>query len=96
MKAIQNPYEFLLNEMSEVKRLLLEIKNAPKEDYSNKYYTYQQVADLLHVNYQSIRNYVNSGMLVAEDVGLRKKVIHHYQIFNDDNTLKIFKYKRKS
>lgn len=95
MKAIHNPYEFLINEVSEVKKLLIELKNTPKEDYSNKYYTYHQVAELLHVDYQSIRNYVSSGFLKAEKIGPRKKLIHHYQIFNENQTLKNFKYKRK-
>lgn len=93
---LKNPFEYIYNELTEVKKLLKEIKNAPKEDYSNKYYTFQQVADLLHVNYQSVRNYVQSGLLNAKSFGPRKKLIHHYDIFNEDNTLKEFKYKRNA
>lgn len=96
MRAINNPYEYLINEFSEVKKLLIELKNKPQEDFSTKYYTYQQVADLLHVNYQSIRNYVNANYIHAEEFGPRKKLIHHFQIFNEDNSLKNFKYKRKA
>ncbi|MFK5958459.1 MAG: hypothetical protein QM495_06240 [Lutibacter sp.] len=96
MRAIHNPYEFLVNEMAEVKKLLLELKNKPREDYTNKYYTYHQVADLLHVDYQSIRNYVNAGFIEAEEFGPRKKLIHHFQLFNEDQSLKNFKYKRKA
>lgn len=90
-----DPFGHIFSQLSELKNIVLEIKNAPKEDFSNKYYTYQQVADLLHVNYQSIRNYVNSGLINAESLGPRKKRIHHFQIFNEDQTLKEFKYKRK-
>lgn len=90
-----DPFGHIFKQLSELKNIVLEIKNAPKEDFSNKYYTYQQVADLLHVNYQSIRNYVNSGLINAENLGPRKKRIHHFQIFNEDQTLKEFKYKRK-
>lgn len=96
MRAIHNPYEQLINDISEVKKLLIELKNTPKEDYTNKYYTYHQVAELLHVDYQSIRNYVSAGYIEAEEFGPRKKLIHHYQIFNEDQTLKNFKYKRKA
>lgn len=96
MRAIHNPYEQLINDISEVKKLLIELKNTPKEDYTNKYYTYHQVADLLHVDYQSIRNYVTSGFIEAQEFGPRKKLIHHYQIFNEDQSLKNFKYKRKA
>lgn len=91
-----DPFGHLFNQLSELKNIVLDIKNAPKEDYTNKYYTYQQVADLLHVDYQSIRNYVNSGFINSESFGPRKKRIHHFQIFNEDQTLKEFKYKRKA
>jgi len=92
----RDPFGHIFSQLSELKKIVLEIKNAPKEDYSNKYYTYHQVADLLHVDYQSVRNYVSSGMLKAEEIGPRKKLIHHYQIFNEDQSLKNFKYKRKA
>lgn len=90
-----DPFGHIFNQLSELKNIVLEIKNAPKEDFSNKYYTYQQVADLLHVNYQTIRNYSNSGLIKVESLGPRKKRIHHFQIFNEDQTLKEFKYRRK-
>ena len=61
-----DPFGHIFNQLSELKNIVLDIKNAPKEDYTNKYYTYKQVADLLTVNYQSIRNYVNSGLINAE------------------------------
>ncbi len=91
-----DPFLSINNQLNELKKMVLEIKNTPKEDFTNKYYTYQQVAELLHVDYQSVRNYVTAGFLKAEDVGPRKKLIHHYQIFNEDQTLKNFKYKRKA
>ncbi|WP_282073971.1 hypothetical protein [Polaribacter atrinae] len=97
MKTFSDPFGHIFSQLSELKKIVLDLKNAPKEDYTNKYYTYHQVADLLHVDYQSIRNYVNAGYLVAQEFGPRKKLIHHYQIFNEeDQTLKNFKYKRKS
>ncbi len=96
MRDPNNPFTIINDQLTELRKLVLEIKNSPKEDYTNKYYTYQQVAELLHVDYQSIRNYVNAGFLNAEEVGPRKKLIHHYQIFNEDQSLKNFKYKRKA
>ncbi|MCB0536496.1 MAG: hypothetical protein KDE33_03110 [Bacteroidetes bacterium] len=95
MRDLHNPFEVIDHRLSNIEKLVREIKNAPKEDYSNKYYTYHQVAELLHVDYQSIRNYVNAGYIVAEEFGPRRKLIHHYQIFNEDNTIKNFKYRRK-
>lgn len=96
MKNFNDPFGHIFNQLSELKKIVLDIKNAPKEDYTNKYYTYHQVADLLHVDYQSIRNYVTSGFIEAQEFGPRKKLIHHYQIFNEDQSLKNFKYKRKA
>jgi hypothetical protein len=95
MRDLHNPFEVIDHRLSNIEKLVREIKNAPKEDYSNKYYTYHQVAELLHLDYQSIRNYVNAGYIVAEEFGPRRKLIHHYQIFNEDNTIKNFKYRRK-
>jgi len=96
MRDPNNPFTIINDQLTELRKLVLDIKNSPKEDYTNKYYTYQQVADLIHVDYQSIRNYVNAGFIEAEAVGPRKKLIHHYQIFNEDQSLKNFKYKRKA
>lgn len=95
MSGYSDPFLPIFNQLTELKKLILEIKNSPKEDYTNKYYTFQQVADLLHVDYQSVRNYVNSSYIKAETFGLRKKLIHHYEIFNEDQSLKEFKYRRK-
>ena len=95
MRDLHNPFEVIDHRLSNIEKLVREIKNAPKEDYSNKYYTYHQVAELLHVDYQSVRNYVNAGYIVAEEFGPRRKLIHHYQIFNEDNTIKNFKYRRR-
>lgn len=91
-----DPFGQIFNQLSELKKIVLDIKNTPKEDYSKKYYTYHQVAELLHVDYQSIRNYVSAGFIKAEEFGPRKKLIHHFEIFNEDLSLKNFKYKRKA
>ncbi|MDW5288858.1 hypothetical protein [Formosa sp. PL04] len=96
MRDPHNPFTIINDQLTELRKLVIEIKNSPKEDFTHKYYTYHQAAELLHVDYQSIRNYVNLGYIEAEEIGPRKKLIHHYQIFNDDQSLKEFKYKRKA
>ena len=95
MRAIHNPYEFLLNEVSELKKLLIEIKNKPKEDFTLKYYTRKEAALLLRTTTQTIKSYIEKGWIKKENVGPRKQLIHHYQIFNEDNSIKEFKYKRE-
>lgn len=96
MSTYTDPFLSIHNKLAKLTELVLEIKNAPKEDYSLKYYTRQEAADLCRVSKQSIDNYVKSGWIKIENFGPKKKVIHHYQIFNEDNTLKKFKYKRNA
>ena len=96
MSTYTDPFLSIHNELAKLKELVLEIKNAPKEDYTTKYYTRQEAADLFRCSVQSIDNYIGYGWIKAEDFGPAKKLIHHYQIFNEDNSIKQFKYKRKA
>ena len=96
MNTYTDPFLSIHNKLSKLTELILEIKNAPKEDYTTKYYTRKEAADLLKSSIQSIDNYIKNGWIKAEKVGPSKKLIHHHEIFNDDNTIKNFKYRRKS
>lgn len=94
MKDPSNPFSIISNQLIDIRKLVLEIKNSSKKDYAHKYYTYDQVSKIIHVSYQTVRNYVKSGKIKAKNVTERKKIIHHYEIFNEDGTIKEFKYKR--
>jgi hypothetical protein len=96
MNRYTDPFIPIFNELSELKKIVLEIKNAPKEDFSLKYYTREECANFLSCSKQTIDNYDKNGWIKIEDFGPRKKLIQHYQIFNQDNSLKNFKYKRKA
>lgn len=96
MKSIHNPFEVLSQQMSEIKDMLIEIRDQPKEDYSTKYYTRKEVAEIIRRSIQTIDNYIERGMIKVEMVGERGKLIHHYEIFNKDNSLKELTYKRKA
>lgn len=91
-----HPYEDVLNELASLKKILLQIKNAPSEDLITKYYTRKEISILLKSSIQTIDNYIDKGWIVIEEFGPKKKLIHHFQIFNEDQTLKNFKYKRKA
>lgn len=91
-----HPYEDVLNELASLKKIVLQIKNAPKENLTTKYYTRKKAGELFSTSVQTIDNYIDKGWIIAEDFGPKKKLIHHYQIFNEDGTLKSFRYKRKS
>lgn len=94
MQDPSNPFSIITNQLTDIRKLVLDLKNTPKEDYTNKYYTYEQVSKIIHVSYQTVRNYVKSGKIKAKSVTERKKIIHHYEIFNEDGTIKEFKYRR--
>ena len=96
MKAIYNPYEILLQQMSELKKIVLDIRDLPKEDYTTKYYTRKQVSEICRCSVQTVDNYINRNQIQAENFGVKGVLIHHYQIFNKDNSLKELKYKRKA
>jgi len=96
MKAIHNPYEALLQQMSELKKIVLDIRDLPKEDYTTKYYTRKEVAEICRCSIQTVDNYITKGHIIAENFGVKGVLIHHFQIFNKDNSLKEFKHKRKA
>ena len=96
MKAIYNPYETLIEQMSELKRIVIDIRDRPKTDYTTKYYTRKEVAEICHCSIQSVDNYIKRGAIIPENFGVKGVLIHHYQIFNKDNSLKELKYKRKA
>tara|TARA_R110000751_G_scaffold126574_5_gene228536 strand:- start:4534 stop:4824 length:291 start_codon:yes stop_codon:yes gene_type:complete len=96
MKSIHNPYEVLMQQMSELKRIVIDIRDQPKEDYTTKYYTRKEVARIIRRSIQTIDNYIDRGIIKVENIGERGKLIHHYEIFNKDNSLKELTYKRKA
>lgn len=96
MKTMHNPYEVLMNQMSELKKIVMDIRDRPKEDYTTKYYTRKEVAKICRCSIQTVDNYINRGQISTENFGVKGVLIHHYQIFNKDNSIKEFKYKRKA
>lgn len=95
MKSIYNPHETVLQELSELKKLIIQIRDEPKEDFTFKFYTRKEASVILRTTTQSIDAYGRNGWIVIEDLGPKGKLINHYQIFNRDNSIKQFKYKRK-
>lgn len=90
-----DPFGQIFNQLNELKKIVLEIKEKPK-DYTLIYYTIAETAQILKLSEQTINNYIKDGRIKVQGVGPARKRIHHYQIFNEDQTLKNFKYKRKA
>ncbi|WP_047789883.1 hypothetical protein [Tenacibaculum mesophilum] len=96
-KYKSHPYEDVLVSLNELKKTVNSlVSSIKKEDHINKYYTRKEVSILTKSSIQTIDNYIDKGWIKVELFGPKKKLIHHYQIFNEDQTLKNFKYKRKA
>ena len=96
MRDSHNPFEIINNQLTELKRIVLEVKNAPKEDYTLKYYTVHEASKILKVDSQTIKNYNKAGFLHIETFGINRKLIHHSNLFTENNKPRTYKYQRKS
>ncbi|WP_445709792.1 helix-turn-helix domain-containing protein [Flavobacterium sp.] len=90
---MENPFEKITKELSDIKVLVYEILQKPKEDYSNKVYTLQEAAGLLKVDKQTVTNHILRGNLKSKRIG-RRILIPHYELFDSLNEVKSLKYKR--
>jgi|TARA_R100000479_G_scaffold51000_3_gene23991 excisionase family DNA binding protein len=91
--TMKNPFETLHSEIEEVKGLVQQLVNKPKEDYSSKLYSINEAAALLKVNRQTIRNHIDKGNIQANTIG-RRILIPHKELFDALNQVKSIKYKR--
>ena len=90
---MQNPFESIQVELVEIKSLVRQLLNKPKEDTSNKLYTIKEAASLLKVDRQTVRNHINRGTIKATFIG-RRILIPHKELFNSLHEVKSIKYKR--
>lgn len=96
-----NPFEVIYSELNELKGMINQIINTPKEDYSLKLYSIKEAAKLLKCSPQTVSNQIERGNIIASNFGKgigkgRTIRIKHDQIFNSDNEVKSLKYKRKA
>ena len=90
---MSNPFEQLQNEISEVKGLLLELIQQPKEESNPENLTVKESAEVLKVSEQSIHNYIKKGFLKAHKMG-RIYLIKRIDIEEALTEVKSLKYKR--
>ena len=90
---MSNPFEQLQNEISEVKGLLLELIQKPKEESKPENLTVKESAEVLKVSEQSIHNYIKKGFLKAHKMG-RIYLIKRTDIEEALKEVKSLKYKR--
>ncbi|MDO5655774.1 MAG: helix-turn-helix domain-containing protein [Flavobacteriaceae bacterium] len=90
-----NPFREILDELHEVKEILHSIQNEPELELQRKFYSIQEAAEILKLNYQTVRNHILNGNLKAERIG-RPYRINHYDLMEALKNVKSLKYKRKA
>ena len=90
---MSNPFEQLQEELSDIKGLLLEIIQQPKEESKPENLTVKESAEVLKVSEQSIHNYIKKGFLKAHKMG-RIYLIKRTDIEEALKEVKSLKYKR--
>ena len=90
---MSNPFEKLQEELSDIKVLLLEIIQQPKEESKPENLTVKESAEVLKVSEQSIHNYIKKGFLKAHKMG-RIYLIKRTDIEESLKEVKSLKYKR--
>ena len=63
---LANPFQTILDEIGEVKQLLYSIQKEPDVELKKKFYTIKEAAEILKVDYQTIRSHIIKGNIKAE------------------------------
>lgn len=87
-----NPFETIDQRLSNIEKLLLDIKHNPKEE-TEKIFSVKELADYAGVSELSIRNWILEGKIQAERIG-RKIFIKQSQFEKGLEEVKSLKYKR--
>ncbi len=88
-----NPFETILDELEEVKTLIHSIKKEPEIELKKKLYTIKEASEILKLDYQTVRNHILKGNIIAEKVG-RQYRIRHTDLMAILEEVKSLKYKR--
>lgn len=89
----ENPFQIILDEIDEVKQLIYSIKKEPDVELKKKFYSIKDAAQILKLDYQTIRSHVLKGNIKAEKIGKFYR-INHFDLMNALDDVKSLKYKR--
>lgn len=92
-KFISNPFQVILDKLGSIEEKLQQIKNEPEERLKKKLYSMKEAADILKVDYQTVRSHILKGNLKAEKIG-RFYRIKHLDLMEALNDVKSLKYRR--
>lgn len=90
---MNNPFETISERLSNIEKLLLDIKHKPIEEEKSENLNVKESAELLKVSKQSIHNYIKKGFMPAKKVG-RILLIKRSDLDNALKEVKSLKYKR--
>ncbi|SNV35162.1 DNA binding domain, excisionase family [Chryseobacterium taklimakanense] len=88
-----NPFQTILEELGEVKQLLYSIQKEPELELQKKFYSFKEAAEILKLDYQTVRSHVLKGNIQAEKIG-RFYRINHQDLMDALHSVKSLKYKR--
>lgn len=88
-----NPFQTILEELGEVKQLLYSIQKEPELELQKKFYSFKEAAEILKLDYQTVRSHVLKGNIQAEKIG-RFYRINHMDLMDALHSVKSLKYKR--
>ena len=88
-----NPFQTILDELGEVKKLLHSIQKEPELELKKKFYSFKEASEILKVDYQTVRAHVLKGNIKAEQLG-RFYRINHLDLMAALKDAKSLKYKR--
>ena len=89
---MSNPFEVIEAQLSDIKSLLLQIKD-PEKKPENKLYSVKDLAEYAGVSELSIRNWILEGKIEAKRIG-RRILIDQKQFEKGLEDVKSLKYKR--
>ena len=92
MQAV-NPFQVILDELGVIKELVHSIKKEPELELKKKLYSIKETAEILKVDYQTVRSHILKGNIKAERIG-RMYRIKHFDLMEALNDVKSLKYKR--
>ena len=88
-----NPFQTILDEIGEVKQLIHSIKKEPELELNKRFYSFKEAAQILKLDYQTVRSHVLKGNIKSEKIG-RFYRINHLDLMDALHGVKSLKYKR--
>lgn len=88
-----NPFLPIMERLDKLTELVQSIQKEPELELKKRFYSFKEAAQILKVDYQTVRSHVLKGNIKAERFG-RFYRINHYDLMEAFKEAKSLKYKR--